>query len=302
VPLTEDQLRRRKTMITATDVRVLAGLDPYGLSPHDVWLSKCGDAPPFEVTEAMEIGNDVEPITLKHLARKRNIVLVPATTVVHPTIAHHGATPDALQPVADGEVPAYGAEVKAVGYRYSREWDPDDDEGFPDWVLPQITWQMHCTGASRWYVGAIIGTTIGTWVVERVHMAEFEETLVELADRFWVDHVLPKKPPRLDASDGAYRMIKSLVGKGSNGTTLQASPEAERAAAFYFEAQRELKAAEAKKQEAASNMIAMCGEFDGVRGDGWRLLHKRIAEYTVERQSYVVPAMRKFDLRPVKGR
>jgi hypothetical protein len=39
----------------------------------------------------MEIGNDVEPITLKHLARKRGITLVPCSTVVHPTVRHHGA-------------------------------------------------------------------------------------------------------------------------------------------------------------------------------------------------------------------
>jgi predicted phage-related endonuclease len=301
VVLTYDQIRLRKTMITATDARVLAGLDPYGLTAHDIFLNKCTDEPSrFEVTEAMEIGNDVEPITLKHLARKRGITLVPCSTVVHPTVRHHGATPDALQPVVDGATPEYGAEVKAVGYRFSREWDPDNDEGFPDWVLPQVTWAMHCTGASRWYVGAIIGTMIGTWVVERVHVAEFEEALVELADKFWVDHVLTKKPPRIDASDGAYRMVKAIVGKGSNGTMLKASPEAEQAAQLYFEAQKELKAAEAKKQEAASNMIAVCGEFDGVRGDGWRLFHKPAAGYRVE--AYDVEPRRKFDLRPVKGR
>lgn len=297
--LTEAQLLLRKRLITATDVRVLAGFDPYGLSPHDVWLSKCTNEPSkFEVTEAMEIGNDVEPITLKHLARKRQIALVPATTIVHPTIRHHGATPDALQPVIGDAVPEYGAEVKAVGFRFSREWDPDDPEGFPEWVLPQVAWCMHVAGARRWYVGAIIGTMVGTWVVERADVQDLTEALVEVADKFYVDHVLTKVPPRLDASDGAYRMIRKLVGEGSNGAMLKASAEAEQAAALYFEAQRELKAAEAKKQEATSRLIATAGEFDGVKGDGWRLLHRAQGSYVVP--SYTVAAQRKFDLRPIK--
>jgi len=301
--LTEAQIALRKTMITATDARVLAGLDPYGRSLHDIWVSKCLDEPPFEPTEAMMLGNDIEPVVLKHLARKRGITLVPSTTVVHPTIAHHGATPDALAPTKDGESPEYGAEVKVTGFRYANEWDvTDEQEGFPEWVLPQIAWGMHCTGAKRWYVGVIIGTTIGTWVVEWSEVAELVDALVEVADRFYIDHVVPRKPPRLDDSDGASRMIRAIVGKTSNGVMLKASEEAEAAAKLYFQAKKEMELAAAKKQEAMSNLIAIIGEADGVKGDGWRALHKLQAGYHVDPKPYDVEPMRKFDLRKVGSR
>jgi predicted phage-related endonuclease len=297
--LTEAQIKLRKTLISATDVRVLAGLDPYGLTAHDVWASKCLDTPPFEPTEAMMLGNDIEPVVLKHLARKRGIVLVPSTTIVHPMIPHHGATPDALAPVSNGAPPEYGAEVKVTGFRFAREWDlTDEEEGFPEWVLPQVAWGMHCSGAQRWYIGVIIGTMIGTWVVEWKDVSELVDALVEVADRFYVDHVVTKKPPQLDASDGAARMVRELVGKRNNGVMLRASPEAEAAAKMYFEARRAMKETTEKKQEAVSNMIAMIGEADGVKGDGWRALNRRQEGYHVD--AYDVAEMRKFDLRPVK--
>ena len=296
--LTEAQIRLRRSLVTATDARILAGMDPYGLTSHDVFLSKVlAEPPPFGVTVAMMSGNDVEPIVLKHLARKRNLVLTPSTTLVHPTIRHHGATPDALGPPVDG-VPEYGAEVKTVGFRVAGEWDPTDPEGFPEWVLPQVAFCMYITGAQRWYVGAILGTTVGTWVVERADVADLIDALIDVADRFWIDHVLPKRPPQLDASDGAMRMIRQLVGRASNGVMLRASSEADAAARMYFEAQRDLKAAEARKQHATSLLIAATGGADGLVGDGFRFRFVQQAAYDVA--GYHVDAARKPDMRASK--
>ncbi len=297
MPLTEEQLRLRKSGITATDVVVLAGLSPYrGASPHSVWMEKTGLETPRFDSEALTLGNMLEPITLSMLAQRRCLTLAPGDTAIHAAEKTHIATPDAFVENAGSPMRVGVAEVKAVGIHNARMWG-DEDGDVPDHVLAQCAWQMHVVGVPVAYVGALIGTEIRTYRIERD--ADLEGALVETADRFWRDHVVTKKPPVPDGSDGSAAMVRALVGRPREDIVV-ASADTEGLAATYFEREAEKKLAEQRLEETKELLMLACAGHEGIKGKGWRLVFKERRESRVE--AYVKKAYRHFDIRKVTGR
>ena len=288
--LSPEQHALRATGITATDVVTLAGLNPYrGASAHTIWMSKMGMEAPRQDGEPLQLGHALEPITLAFLARRRSLTLAPAATVVHPEAPTHIATPDAF---VEGAVAREGvAEVKAVGLHNAGMWG-EEDGTVPDHVLAQCAWQMHVTGLPVAWVGALIGTEVRTYRVERD--GDLEAALVETADRFWRDHVQSKRPPTPDGSDGAAKMVRELVGRPRDGM-VAASADAEGLAAAYFALDREKRLAEQRLEETRELLMLACGAHEGLKGDGWRLLFKMRDEARVE--AYTKKAYRHFDMR-----
>jgi predicted phage-related endonuclease len=187
------------------------------------------------------------------------------------------------------------AEAKAVGIGGFGVWNEEEDN-VPEHVWIQVVMQCHVMAAKRVHVGALMGTQVKMYTVEFDDDARtLAEAVTERIEQWWRDHIVANKPPRLDGSEGASRMVRELVGKRSNGIMLKASAEANEAARLYFEAKRELEAAEEKKREAQNNLIAICGETDGIVGDGFRMTHKLRAAYDVD--AYKVEAKRRFDMR-----
>lgn len=299
--LTTAQLAMRRSMLSATDMVSLVGESPYGRGPHDVWVSKCTDVTDSSESEAMSLGNELEPVVLRRMTAKRGLHILPrdpaTLTVLHPTIPHHGATPDAFLAESLLHDPCAVGEAKVVGARNWSAWGEDEAE-IPDWCLVQVTWQMHVTRLPVAIVGALLGTEVRTY---RIALDEsLEGALVDEAERFWKDHVLRRQPPAVDGSPGARRML-SAIWPRSNGTLLRATPESELLAKAYFDAKRDRDDADSRAELAMQGLQALIGEADGVAGDGWRMLLKLREEQTV---SYIRKAYRHADIRTIqkKGR
>lgn len=291
--LTAAQQAIRRSGVTATDVRVLAGLDPHGRTAHDVWASKVLGVDDFESTEATELGDELEPIVIRRLAAKKGLRLVPrepdAMTIRHPTIGHHVATPDAF---FDG--PSTG-QAKVVGLHNAHLWGEDEADGVPDYVLTQVAWEMHVAGVDVAHVGALTGTQVRTFTLVRARdgIDDLIAALVEEADRFWTDHVLARVPPPIDGSEGSKRLIAARWPKHREGM-IKASAATEWWARAYFDAKRARDDAAVQVETASQNLKALAADAEGIDGDGWRLLLKwrEPTSYTVEKEGY-----RHFDLR-----
>ncbi|HZU84383.1 MAG TPA: YqaJ viral recombinase family protein, partial [Polyangiaceae bacterium] len=278
--LTEKQLAMRRSGITATDVRALSGLDPYGRSPHDVWLDKMGMSSATSESEAMSLGNELEPIVLRRLAEKRGLHVLrvdpESLTMRHPRVAHHLATPDAWLAKTAVHDPEAIAQVKVVGLRTAHEWAEDTEtaDGIPEYVLIQCAWELYVSMQVVEHVGALIGTQVRAYRVELTpDIAHVIEALREVADRFWADHVLTKKPPAVDGSDGSARMLRKLFPSGG-GPVVRAGDEVELLASKYFEAKRELEQHEGKIEQLKQLLITACGDAGGIVGEGWRLKYE----------------------------
>jgi predicted phage-related endonuclease len=295
--LTLKQLATRRTGVSATDVRAIVGLDPYGKSAHDVWASKCLDADEQEESERFELADAIELILVKRLAKARGLTVIRKArsdmTVVHRERPTRLATPDAFFLHDDGGPLDSIGEVKVVSPFQAEGWGKSETT-IPDWCVVQVAWQMHVVEVPRVHVGALIWPGVRTYTVERD--LELEGLLVEEADRFWQDHVLAKKPPPVDGTEGSRRMLARLFPK-SNGARFKASPQVEELARDYFDTKKDLTHAEQLHEQAKQLLILAAGETDGIDGDGWRLHHKLRNAYDATPSPYHVEAKRHFDMR-----
>lgn len=295
--LTARQLDIRRGGLTAGDMRAIVGEDPYGRTPHDVFLSKLGLEKPVNETEPMEWGNVLEPEILKRIGRKSGLHVLPVPseelTVVHKVHKRHIATPDALLSTTPDGAPEALGEAKAVGLHAMAGWGDTGTDEIPDWCLVQVTWQMHVKQIPVCHVGALLGLETRHYTIRLD--TELEGVLVDECDRFWRDHVEPRKSPPIDGSEGSRRMLSAIYPR-NNGTMVLAGADAEALARAYFSAKGARDASDAHLERVRQALIVIAGDADGIQGDGWRLFLKwrEATSYHVDKDGY-----RHFDLRAV---
>lgn len=278
--LTPEQLERRRTGITASDAVVLAGCSKWS-TPLEVWEQKMG-GPPKEMTLAMAMGHAAEPIVMAMLAKEYRLKLQPGATVRHPIMHHLMATPDRFVHHATVTVDADGfmprslspeavCEGKLVGFHLVKEWlDETDPTGktrvFPDSVAVQTVFQMGVTRARRNYVAALLGG----WREDDFHhvVVDFNEELwlgvVEVCERFRVDHILTRKPPAPDDSARAAEVLERLYPQVVH--TIEGATEQENAMITrYLQVNEELAALAKEKDGLANALKASIADREGVR-------------------------------------
>ena len=298
--LTEAQLAKRRTGLTATDVVVLAsGSDWHGRTIHDVWRAKVLGKDDFEPTEATELGDEFEPIVIRRAAAKLGIEVDRGTeTISHPEHSRYLCTPDAIEK-QHGQF----LQVKVVGYHMARAWGDTDTgaAGLPEVVFVQCAWEMFVGQTEIEHVGALLGTEVRTYRIDRARdgVDDLVGGLREIGDQFWTDYVEPRRPPPVDGSEGAKRML-AAIWPMTKAPAIRATPEAERVARAYFTAHAAEAEAEKAKKLAQQQLVALVGKHAGLTGDGWRLKYDwrdptEIAATT--RKGY-----RHFDCRATKGK
>lgn len=303
--LTEKQHKIRRGGVTATDIVTLAGLSPYGRTPHDVWASKVLGHDDFEETEAIELGLALEPIVVPRVAKAAGLyhkrINPEDLTRTHPQWDRYVATPDGVfTPKHAFEEPVATTQVKVCGLENAGYWGPvhAGRDGIPHWVLAQDVWEMFVYQKDLSYVGALIGTQIRTYKVERTpDLEDLIGALREVADQFWTDYVVTKQPPKVDGSDGAGRMLAALWPQ-NNGAVIAADAEAEGLAQVYFDAHRVASDHQKIADTALQGLMQKCADNDGVMGQGWRLYLKLRAEQEV---SFTRKAYRHPDMRAIKA-
>lgn len=90
--------------------------------------------------EAMQHGIDTEPFARATYEIKNNVIVQECGYILHPTIKHAGASPDGI--VGDGLI-----EIKCPNSKTHFEYLLG--EKVPSKYIPQMAWQMACTGA-KW--------------------------------------------------------------------------------------------------------------------------------------------------------
>lgn len=294
--LTSEQLAMRRTGITSTDITRIVGESPFG-GPADVYLEKVLEEPVDDKpTIAQRIGNHLEPLVLELIAEQFGIEVAGATTMRHPVHSWAMSTPDGL--VSGGFRPGGTAEakVKTVLFHDRDLWH--NEKATPPFVHVQVQWQQIVACCPVSYVGALIGAKPLFWIVENDDA--LAGALLDSGQAFHERHVLPRRPPPPDGSEGARRMLKAVWPRARKATALKASRQAELLASEYLEAHRAVKLAEDIKERAAQELIVIAEDFERVDGDGWRLLRGERKGYSVA--AHEVAPGRMFDLRKVQGR
>lgn len=238
-------LEARRSGLGGSDIGALLGLSTFS-SELEVYYSKVDGTEP-EVTEAMEIGRNIEPWILRQWDSEYSLVddLVIIQSDERPYLLH---SPDAL---GDG----FGVEVKNI--RSDHNWDP-----LPEFYMAQVQHGLLCSGLERWIVVALVG---GQKLITREiePNRELQGRIVEAAERFWNAHVLPKVPPEPDGSESAKRALERRWDASEGSYDLE--PELW---ATYKVKKTVLEAAEKDLHKAQQRIQAAMGESEVALVDG----------------------------------
>lgn len=197
--LTHDEwLEIRRSGIGGSDAAAIAGLNPWK-SAIGVWLDKTGqDTEKFD-NERMRIGRDLEDYVADRFeeatglkVRRKNAVLQ------HPELDWMIANIDRFIVGVDE-----GLECKVTNSFAATDWK---DEKIPVHYETQVHHYMAVTGASAWWIAALIGNE--KVVIKRVPRDEdVIESLIKIESAFWNDFVIPKVMPAPDGSEAAKEDI-----------------------------------------------------------------------------------------------
>jgi putative phage-type endonuclease len=210
-------LDERRSGIGGSDIAGVAGISPWA-SPWSVWVSKVGLSPddgPDDWTPSMRLGADLEPVIGAWFERETGLTVAGEQTLVrHLRMPHHFATVDGF--VLDSPEDDYiGSALGVFEAKYtSQAWD-----ALPEHYVAQVQWQLHVTGYTQAWVAALqfpYGRPRFS-IFEVAADAERQAELVDVAETFWNDYVIPSlngkvTPPPPDDHPKTAEAITSTWG------------------------------------------------------------------------------------------
>lgn len=187
--LTESQQAQRLKGVGGSDVAAIVGVSEFK-TPLDVYLSKIGEGKKFIGNTATWWGVRMEPIIAEwYAAQTRQELIDPQETFQHPKYPWYLATPDRL---IKGE--EKGLEIKDTTSPIQiRKWGRAGTDVVPDECLCQCHWYLALFDFAEWDVAALLMREPKIFTIKRDR--EFEGNLIEIVEKFWVDHVEKRVPP-----------------------------------------------------------------------------------------------------------
>jgi len=163
-------------------------------------------------------------------------------------------------------------EIKSANIRQAHEWGELGTDEVPTDYLVQVQWYMrHARKEMADLVVLLGGDELRVYPIRAD--VEMQEMLWEAAERFWKDHVLPKRPPEIDDTQACHDWLTARFPRDV-GPVVPSTPDAELWAHRLFTARANLDEAEALEREARNHLQALIGDAAGMVGSGWRISWK----------------------------
>lgn len=262
----EEWLKWRRGLLTATDAPVLMGVSPYA-TPYKIWQRKIGQGREQEETEAMRRGKRDEPIARDWFNEEYGLDMQPCC-VESESYNYIGSSLDGLS--ACGK---YILEIKSNGDQYHFGLRSG---GIPDFHLMQMQHQLLSTDGQV-EKGFYLSINKGEKVVIEVY-----------PDKAWMDEYLPKaqefwrkvvfmEAPELCQKD--YRDMNFDV-------------DWNKCADDYRKICEQIGNLEEAKENYRKQLIKLCGD-DSCYGKGVKVL-KRITKGRVDYEA--IPELTNVDL------
>jgi len=182
----------------------------------DLWMEKTGRVEPVSTSSrAADLGDRIEPMLVQWAAD-----LLECTNLVRfnqrATEGHLSSQVDGVLDLAPGpEV----IEAKAHGLFNPRwdstGWGAEGTDEVPYRVIAQVAFAMHMHNADAGHVTALLGRGLGHRLYTLRKSQALATEIVQLADRFWIEHVQadvrPEGMPSLDTVQNLRREETKLV-------------------------------------------------------------------------------------------
>lgn len=270
--LSDEQKRLRLTGFGGSEIGALAGLNPYA-GPIDVYRAKTDPDYVVPVTAPMERGIFFEDPTARWYAHRTGATLRETGTLVHPTLARVLCTPDRLAKMPDGH--EVDVSIKVPGPGTVEQWGTPGTDEVPDHANAQVQWELLVLEARYDIRRAVIVAPIGGDLAVYNVLAdpEWQGHLVEIAHRFWKDHIEKRIPPPVDGSKSSANWLKEAYPVAS-GPMMPATGEADILMRKLHAARVEKKRLELEEELAKNRLRAIIGESEGMLGNGWRITNR----------------------------
>lgn len=242
------------------------------------------------------LGHRVERFALEWAAeREGNVPWAHFGSLIHPRADHFLATPDAAIVSSIGAKVV--AEVKAVGIYMADQWGQEHEgaDGVPPYVLVQQEAQAEVVDADEcWTVAYFGGTDLRVYKWERD--VTFGRYLLEVATKFFIDHVQKDDPP----PPGPWTSIAAIAAlyPEARRPLEPAPPDVVDDAEELLAIRDQQKALDELEVAVRARLATAIADREGFTGEGWRVRFGERAAYTVP--EHHVPAGRVLDLRRVK--
>jgi putative phage-type endonuclease len=271
VPLSEEQLKMRQTGISGSELAAVCGLSPWE-NPATVWERKVGlRQVDLSLNNHVIRGNLLERPMVEWYSIMTGRSVQLQTTLRHPQHDIIMATPDGIASI-EGEEDVC-LEIKCPSIYTMRHWT-DEEDGIPTYYLPQVTAQMAVTGLKMAHV--FMYDNIEPRIYRVPYDAEFFEALREVAERFWHDHVLTRKPPPPDNTHMYAEFIARFCPQAEEREVLDLTQHTE--ATMWLEKLRQARSTreQAEKAEALAqnHLKTLMGSHAYARLNGAQLSWK----------------------------
>lgn len=211
-------LALRRDGIGGSDIAAILGLDTdrHGRPRRTAWqvyLDKTGALPDTDpdgrLEELLWWGHEIEPVAAKRFRQKNPGV----------RLARMGMVARTGEPWMRANIDrrVYGCPDGPCGWECknrtawaAQEWDlGGNPEQVPDGPAAQCHWGMIVTGWRHWHLSALIGgNELRSYRIDADD--ELHATMREEAAWFWHDHVEPRVPPPIDASELTGRILARM--------------------------------------------------------------------------------------------
>lgn len=272
--LTQDELSRRRSFVTASEVPCILGASDYR-NAADVWYDKLGMVENSKPTAATDAGNRFEPI-VREWAGEQLGGVVRGDWCVH----HSGKIGATLDCMTLNREPVECKTSGLVSPGFPHKWGDEGTDEVPQEYLLQVHTQMLVVGAERGYIPAFLaGVGFRMYVFHRND--DLHAYILEQCERFLKQVENREKPAVIPHLETIKRIIRRPEPTVDVDVSLIEAYEAANEAA---------KAANKEKDRLQAELLASlgdaeCGGFDG--GKVTYLSQTRKA-YSVEESSYRV--------------
>ena len=224
-PLTPEWHARREQGIGASEAAAAAGMSEY-TSAYQLFMRKKGRMPAPESNDAMEMGNELEPIIWRRFEKKTGIKVLqaPLGLIAHPEHPFILATPDALV-LHETEGEQIG-ESKTLTWMTASKLGENPDDVPIEWLC-QAQQQLSVTGYDVCRIAVLLdGRTLTNYRIERDN--NLIDALTEACVQFW-DRLQADDPPPIDFTNrSTATVIKALFGAVHEKQIVELSENASR--------------------------------------------------------------------------
>lgn len=211
----------------------------------------------------MRQGRLLEPGIRAWVEQERRTTIEP-WHVVDDRVPFFGGSPDGVEPGAE-----VLHEIKTTGLHNRGRWGVIGTDATPIEVFIQCQWYMGLVPSARecfvwvYFVGGN-DDPIG------YHIARNDESIAALRERceaWWFDHIIPRKPPPVEALESGS--VDALYPKATGDVlALADDSDVARAAAAYNYARAQEKDHKAEKETAATVIKSALGAHKGAKWPG----------------------------------